>query len=399
MIKKRINEVSSVYPRGNKIYIEFFDNNGNLKKKSTGEKFTPENMEKVRNIIPRFEAQLKDKSLIKLQPKSIGMYGNSFVGIKKKNAKIQTIKSRINKLIEYVGYETLPSEITVLVIREFFSSMDVTRTTKQSWLVHIRGLFQLIHDDNATATNLLQDFKLEKEKKVVDDTEVDDTEVKPFSISEVELLIYTADGMLKNYLGIAFNTGMRVEEIIGLKVSDIDLKYSIVNIERAITKNMKKSTKTLSSKRQIPLFETASEFFVNQIQYAASKKSEYLFCNDDGTSLNDSVDIRGSRTYGKIRKSGTRRISTTKGSWYELLENLGFEYRKMKNTRHTFTATALSSNMMSMQEVASILGHNSLRMIVNVYAKYLSKSHIGLDRGINIFNNTSTTNSTTSCVS
>jgi len=81
------------------------------------------------------------------------------------------------------------------------------------------------------------------------------------------------------------------------------------------------------------------------------------------------------------------------------LENLGFEYRKMKNTRHTFTATALSSNMMSMQEVATILGHTSLRMIVNVYAKYLGKSHIGLNRGIDIFNNVSTTNSTTSCVS
>lgn len=395
MIKKRINEVSSVYPRGNKIYIEFFDNNGILKKKSTGEKFTPENMEKVRKIIPKFEAQLKDKSLIKVQPKSMGMYGESFIGIKKKNAKIQTITSRVNKLIKYVGYETLPSEITVLVIREFFASMDVTRATKQSWLVHIRGLFQLVYEDNATSTNLLQNFILEKEDKIVNGVEV-----KPFNKDEVELLISTAEGMLKNYLGIAFNTGMRVEEIIGLKISDIDLTHSIINIERAITKNKEKSTKTVSSERQIPLFKTAIEFFVSQIEYSTSKNSEYLFCKEDGSSLNDSVDIRGNRIYGKIRKSdGGRVLSTTKGSWYELLENLGFEYRKMKNTRHTFVATALSSNMMSMQEIASILGHTSLRMIVNVYAKYLGKSHIGLNRNIDIFNNISTTNSTTSCVS
>ncbi|NOR57487.1 MAG: hypothetical protein GQ474_03080, partial [Sulfurimonas sp.] len=123
MIKKRINEVSSVYPRGNKIYIEFFDNNGKLKKKSTGEKFTPENMKKVRKIIPKFEAQLKDKSLIKAQPKSIGMYADRFICIKKKDAKIKIIKNRMNKLVEYVGYEMLPAEITVLVIREFFASM------------------------------------------------------------------------------------------------------------------------------------------------------------------------------------------------------------------------------------------------------------------------------------
>ncbi|WP_415397622.1 tyrosine-type recombinase/integrase [Sulfurimonas sp. CS5] len=395
MIKKRINEVSSVYPRGNKIYIEFFDNNGKLKKKSTGKKFTPENMEIVRNTMPKFEAQLKDKSLLKIQPKSIGMYSDSFIAIKKKNAKIQTITSRINKLIEYVGYETLPSEITVLNIREFFASMNVSRATKQSWLVHIRGLFQLVSEDNATPTNLLQNFQLEKEDKVVNGVEV-----KPFNKDEVELLISSAEGMLRNYLGIAFNTGMRIQEIIGLKISDIDFKHSIINIERAITKNREKSTKTVSSDRQIPLFETARDFFSNQIEYATSKKSEYLFCKEDGSSLNDSVDIRGNRTYGNIRKSdGGRVISTTKGSWYELLENLGFEYRKMKNTRHTFAATALSSNMMSMQEVASILGHTSLRMIVNVYARYLGKSHIGLNRSIDIFNNISTTTSTTSCAS
>ena len=395
MIKKRINEVSSVYPRGNKIYIEFFDNNGKLKKKSTGKKFTPKNMEIVRNAMPKFEAQLKDKSLIKKQPKNIGMYGNSFIGIKKKDAKIQIIKSRINKFVEYIGCEILPSEITLLVIREFFASMDVSRATKQSWLVHIRGLFKLAFEDNATSTNLLQNFKLDKEEKVVSDTEV-----KPFSIREVELLISSANGTLRNYLGIAFNTGMRCEEILGLKISDINLGNSIVSIERAITKNKEKSTKTVSSKRQIPLFKTVIEFFISQIEYSTSKNSEYLFCNEDGSSLSDSVDIRGSRTYGKVRKSdGGRVISTTKGSWYELLENLGLEYRTMKNTRHTFVSTALSSNLMSMQEIANILGHTSLRMIVNVYAKYLGKSHIGLNRNIDIFNNVSTTTSTTSRVS
>ncbi len=187
---------------------------------------------------------------------------------------------------------------------------------------------------------------------------------------------------------------MRVEKIIGLKISDVDFTSLIINVEGAITKKKEKSTKTVSSERQVPLFETAIEFFVSQIEYATSKNSEYLFCNEDGSSLKDSVDIRGNRTYGKIRKSdGGRNISTTKGSWYELLENLGFEYRKMKNTRHTFATTALSSNMMSMQEVATILGHTSLRMIVNVYAKYLGKTHIGLNRSINIFNNISTTSS------
>jgi len=54
--------------------------------------------------------------------------------------------------------------------------------------------------------------------------------------------------------------------------------------------------------------------------------------------------------------------------------------------------------MMSMQEVATILGHTSLRMIVNVYAKYLGKTHIGLNRGIDIFENISTTSSTTTRV-
>ena len=49
------------------------------------------------------------------------------------------------------------------------------------------------------------------------------------------------------------------------------------------------------------------EFFVSQIEYATTRNSEYLCCKEDGSSLSDSVDIRGNRTYGKVRKSDSCR--------------------------------------------------------------------------------------------
>ena len=56
-MNENINKVTSVFPHGSgqKLYFEFFDNNGKKKQKSTGLKDTKANRIKAWKLVPEFE--------------------------------------------------------------------------------------------------------------------------------------------------------------------------------------------------------------------------------------------------------------------------------------------------------------------------------------------------------
>ena len=99
--------------------------------------------------------------------------------------------------------------------------------------------------------------------------------------------------------------------------------------------------------------------------------------------LKDIQNIRGDR---EIIKDGKKIKNTTK--WYKLPEDTGIEYRDLKNCRDTFAVSAIESKKFTMQQVAGLLGHADLQMIINHYAKYIEKKVIKADRKINLFGDT-----------
>jgi integrase len=165
--------------------------------------------------------------------------------------------------------------------------------------------------------------------------------------------------------------GTRPEETIALQIKDINLVDGIVRIERAITKGECKTPKTKGSIRSIPLPNQAKVFFTALINEANRKGCYCLFSDDSGLALNDIEDIRG-------RKSGN-------GPWYKLLVKAKVPYRKLMQTRHTFAVQAIKQGSYTLQEIATILGHTSLAMIIEHYGKSLGASHLKVSRSINIF--------------
>ena len=61
------------------------------------------------------------------------------------------------------------------------------------------------------------------------------------------------------------------------------------------------------------------------------------------------------------------------------------DYRDLKNCRHTFAVTAIESKAFTMQEVANLLGHGSLQMLINHYAKWLKNKALNADKTIDLF--------------
>ena len=79
------------------------------------------------------------------------------------------------------------------------------------------------------------------------------SEVMPFSLEEVELLITRVREDYRPYLTVRLLTGLRTGEADGLQWEDIDFAAGVFRIERTHSRNGDGGTKTDSSRRTIPM--------------------------------------------------------------------------------------------------------------------------------------------------
>ncbi len=370
----RRNRVKSVFVsnKSNKIYYEYYDDTGVLKQKSTKLKNTKENMRLAQDAKASFEKKLRDEAeKSKLRPFSY--YARVYIQNNQHLSKIKVFKSRLEKYIDFFGGENvMADEITRLHLKSFYAKMDVERDTKKDWLVPLRGALDNAVDDGAINENVARTFQLPKQER----KNPKNKRIRPFSSKEVKKLLDTAEGRMRNYLGIGIFTGMRPEEIIALMMSDINFEEGTIRIERAIAKNRLKTTKTDGSNRTIPLFKQAEKYLHAQIAMAVEKQSLFLFCDVNGNHLNDIYDIRGKAPHPESRHYGS--------TWYKLLDMLEMPRIDLRNTRHTFAVRAIESKMFSLRDTQKILGHSSLEPLYQNYAKWIDDDISHIDRNIDL---------------
>ncbi len=274
--------------------------------------------------------------------------------------------------------------INSLVNLNSVDAKPLSNNSRKKYLRIFTGIFEIALDFNIIEKNFCYDIKFAADKK-----DIGSNKIKPFIKNEVlHLLDISKDTdkygeYLHNYLGLAFNQGMSPAEILGLQIGDIDLTNRVIFIRRNITKGKIKETKTVYRDRTIPIFNTSIIYLKSLISLAKKRRSIWLFSKQNGEHLNDIEDIRGEK---EIIKNGKRIKKDTK--WYLLLKDCNIEYRDLKNTRHTFAVSAIESKAFTMQEIANILGHSSLQMLINHYAKWLKGKAVQADRNINLFGDT-----------
>lgn len=166
---------------------------------------------------------------------------------------------------------------------------------------------------------------------------------KPFSLDEVQSLIKAAKGELKTYLIVAFFTGARTGEILGLKWEDIDFKNDEIHIQRTKFPNGRVGLpKTKSSKRVIDMLSLV--------------KAEL-------------VGIKGENKTDDFIFKATR--DTIKSHFKALCESLGLETRRLYDSRHTFASVMLSKGEEPMWVGVKMMGHKDLNTTFKIYAKFL----------------------------
>lgn len=168
-----------------------------------------------------------------------------------------------------------------------------------------------------------------------------------FDEKEIQALILNASGDLKAYLQIAFFTGLREGEILGLQKKDIDFENNEIKIRRTRLKNGSfnppKTKKSVRNVDILPLVRGVLEHRVKDLK----KSDDLLFAKS-----------------GYVLRVGFK----------SLLAKLGFNTQiPLYNTRHSFASLMLSKGEDIEWVSRKMLGHNNSFITFSKYSKYLKK--------------------------
>lgn len=178
---------------------------------------------------------------------------------------------------------------------------------------------------------------------------VDKTDVEPFSLEEVKLIIDEVREDFKPYFTVRFFTGMRTSESDGLKWKYVDFDRRIILVRETNVNGFMETTKTLGSYREIQMSSLVYEALKLQ-QHISGKRSEFVFCTSKGTPL-DHRNVRD-------------RI------WKPLLERLGLTYRRPYQTRHTAATLWLAAGE-APEWIARQMGHSTTKMLFEIYSRFV----------------------------
>lgn len=175
------------------------------------------------------------------------------------------------------------------------------------------------------------------------------SEVLPFSLDEVDLLIARVRPDYRNYLTVRLLTGLRSGEADGLQWQDIDFGAGQFRVERTHSRNGDGDTKTEGSRRVIPM--------VPQVRAALEAQC--------AQSVEDCPWVFHSRQGNPIDA-----VNFTNRVWYPLLRHLGLTKRPPYQMRHT-AATLMLAAGENPEWVASVLGHSTTEMLFRVYSRFV----------------------------
>lgn len=308
--------------------------NGKRVRKSLRMKDTPQNRKIAQTeIIPLLQTKIArgEYGITKEKVKTFGYYADFFLKQKEnENRSFMTKLPTYEKVIEF--FKNYPiDQVTRFLIKQYMGELKMKPTSKRIYLSAIREVLELAIDDGTIQNNPSLNIKLGTTSK---------PEIAYFQKEEMYMLIAKANEPLKTYLLIAFSTGMRHEEILGLKFSDI--KNGLAKIQRSKSHGKIDITKTENSTRTIP--------FNIDVEHLKEKKSFYLY-----PDIND--------------------ISYFRKSWKTLLEKCNIQHRGIKNTRHTFATHFLKDKIGSINELSGLLGHTKVSTTLTFYASVIDPEH------------------------
>lgn len=174
------------------------------------------------------------------------------------------------------------------------------------------------------------------------------SDVEPFSLEEVRLILDTVREDFRNYYTVRFFTGLRTGEIDGLQWDCVDFQRRQILVRQALVNGEIEHTKTDGSYRHIEMPQLVYDALKDQRK--ATGNNTFVFCNREGNPLNHN--------------------NVTKRVWYPLLSYLGLRKRRPYQTRHTAATLWLAAGE-NPEWIARQMGHTTTEMLFRVYSRYV----------------------------
>jgi len=342
------NNKSGVFVRNGTIYVQG-SIDGKYYRKSTGKKDTKANLTWVKknahdvllNIIGKAEDKEKEIVFEDFAYKSLEINSPN----RKQSTNTDYLASLKRHILPHFS-KWLLNEIKPSDIKAWQSKLHNLGLSGKR-IKDIRTVFRGVLQD-AYVDEIINEnpFNRVKAPKVIK------PEIRPFNLEEVQHLVNEADGWFKNYLTIAFFTGLRIGEMLGLRWEDINFKSGYMSIKRAISEGIISTPKTENSIREIDILEPVLE----------ALKKQY---KDTGL-LNGYVFLTSRKEYFHDTKS------IAPNQWRPLLQRSGIDYRNLYQTRHTFASIMLQQGE-EVGWISKMMGHTDIHTTLTKYTRFVPR--------------------------
>jgi integrase len=112
-----------------------------------------------------------------------------------------------------------------------------------------------------------------------------DEEVAPPTVAQVEAMARVMPPYLRTAVVTLAGSGLRIGELLALKVSDVDFKVGTIRVERQrLQSGLIGPPKTSKSRRTVPVGEVVTDALLAHL--AARPSKEWLFTMEEGAPLN-----------------------------------------------------------------------------------------------------------------
>jgi integrase len=174
------------------------------------------------------------------------------------------------------------------------------------------------------------------------------SEVMPFSLDQVQILLAAVRDDYRDYLTVRFFTGMRSGEVHALKWNNVDFARRLIFVRESLSLGEDDELKTAGSHRDIHMSQVVQDALKRQ--HTLATNSAYVFTNTIGGPVDN--------------KNFVNRV------WSPLLDKLGLIRRRPYQMRHSAATFWLASGE-SPEWIARQLGHTTTEMLFRVYSRYV----------------------------
>lgn len=186
-------------------------------------------------------------------------------------------------------------------------------------------------------------------------------EINPFSWEDRDIFEQTVLKHKPRYYAMVatgFRSGLRMGELIGLRVSDLDMVHGIIHVRSNVTRGRATTPKSEAGKRKVRMTSELKEILSRQmvavkeesLRKAWKKIPEWVFVNEQGTKVG----------YGNF----IDRV------WNTCMIKSKLQRRTPHDMRHTYVTMRLSMGH-SIQEVAKEVGHSTPIITYRIYFHWI----------------------------